>query len=301
MLSLSEGTLRSSRQIILNCVAFLAFESGMVLLLRTSLPRITKESAFVGQFPVLAVYLQAVAKLRYWTYRLSRKGEYERALRLNHIWTWVPGYGGSLEGSFLFAAGRYEDAMAFLLPRAFTRDGKPRFKSLELYTYAISLENSGRLAEAEKLLEEAVLEAPQRDSFKVSLATCLLAQEKRAGDACRLLEDAMATARDSPTYGARSDHVKRRARYAWALAANGRKSEAEQWISDVLAQVRSLKRGDEAGVHYFVGEARRMMGETSMARDEFEKAVAMAKDGNTAMNAKKGLAKLNGRSSVFSN
>ncbi len=281
-----------SRRKTRNIAVLMAFEAVLLGVLSISMRPGIKEAIFYGQFALLFVLMRALGSLKLWTLRLARAGQYERALRLNRIWVNIPGYGRSLEGSILLNAGRYSEAMTFLKPLAFTSQGKPKFRSIELYTYAIALENSGNLAEAEILLDEAVREAPDREGFKVALATCLLAQEKRAGDACHLLEEALRAGNGRTSYANRSDGIKRVARYAWALASSGRRTEAEQKINEVLAEGRTLKPGDEAGVHYFVGETWRVMRETSKARAEFEKALSMAPDGNTAMNVQKGLAKL---------
>jgi tetratricopeptide (TPR) repeat protein len=238
------------------------------------------------------LYLRVLRRIRTSTYRLARQGEFERALRLNRFWAWFPGYGTSQEGLILLEAGRYEDAMAFLQPRAFAPSGAPKFRSVAIYIYLIALENSGRSAEAQALLEDAIRAAPDRVSFKVALATCLLAQEKDASEACSLLQEAIAADSGSQAYGPRSDRAKRKARYAWALGLAGQSADADLKIKEALAEARSLKPDDEAGVHYFVGEAWRVMGETSRARAEFDQAIAASVGGNIAINAKKGLAKL---------
>jgi tetratricopeptide (TPR) repeat protein len=281
-----------SRRKTRNIAVLMTFEAVILGILSISMRPGIREAVFYGQFAVLFALLRSLGSLKLWTLRLARSGQYKRALRLNRVLQNIPGYGRSLEGSILLNAGRYTEAMEFLKPLAFTNQGIPRFRSIELYTYAIALENSGGAAEAEILLEQSVREAPDRDSFKVALATCLLAQEKRADDACRLLEEAVRTGNGGSSYAHRSDGVKRVARYAWALAGIGRRVEAEQKINEALTGGRTLKPWDEAGMHYFVGEAWRVMRETSKARAEFEKALRIAPDGNTAINAKKGLAKL---------
>ena len=49
--------------------------------------------------------------------------------------------------------------------------------------------NDNRAAEAEPLLEAASAAAPDNDSLKVALASCLLTQEKEPERATRLLEE----------------------------------------------------------------------------------------------------------------
>lgn len=282
--------------------AMLGFVATLAILQRTFAPPGHYEvlALVLSESLLLLFYLLALEKLRNWIYRLARHGDYDRALRLNRFWAWFPGYGTTREGLILFDAGRYEDAMQFLRPRAFKRNGTPRFRSMALYWYSLALDGSGRTAEAGALLEKAVLGAPDRNILKVALATCLLSQEKEASVACYLLQQAIAADPGGQYYGAKSDRIKRQARLAWALAACGRRSEAELKIGEALAQSREMRPDDEADVHYFVGEAWRVLGETSKARAEFERAITASVEGNTALNAKKGLAKLDSKSSGFS-
>jgi tetratricopeptide (TPR) repeat protein len=270
------------------------FEIIVVLILASPIPERVKEAVFYGHFALLFLGILALRRLRFWIYTVGHRGEFDRALRLNRIAMQIPGYGGSLEGPILFNAGRYHEAQAFLKPLAFDAKGQPRLKSLELYTYALALVNDGQLEEAQKLLEAAVYESPQSDPLKVALASCLLTQEKETDRACRLLEEAMGvhTSR-MPSQMKRADEARRTARYAWALASSGRHDEASAKIQQALAEGAGLKDADLAGVHYFVGEAWRVLGNSAEARSAYDKALQLAPSGVAALSAQKGLAKLN--------
>jgi tetratricopeptide (TPR) repeat protein len=205
----------------------------------------------------------------------------------------IPGYGTPLEGTILFNAGRYAEARAFMKPFAFDEQGQPKLTGMGIYTYALALENDGMEAEAQKLLEAAV-QVPQRTAgFHVALATCLLTQKKEAQRACELMETALATKDLQGTgYGRNADYVRRLGRYAWALAACGRRQEAEAKIQEALAGSNGLKARDLAGVHYFAGEAWRSLGEWKKARAAFDETLRLSPDGSGAIEAKKALAKM---------
>ena len=224
---------------------------------------------------------------------LSRSGQYERALRLNRIGLKIPGYGKSLEGIILFNAGRYSEARVFLKPLAFDAQGKPRPASIELYCYALALENDGHLTKAEELLEAAVNACPNKSELKVALATCLLTQEKEPDRACKLLEQAMATPQETGSaYGRRADDAARTARYAWALAAAGRRDEGEMKIQEATTLAQGLNDFEMAGVQYFSGQAWRTLGETTKARAAYDEALKLSPQGVVALSVKKAQAKL---------
>jgi hypothetical protein len=256
-------------------------------------PKELKSVTIFAPLAILIVWAVVLTQLKRWANGLARQGEFDRALRVDRRLARIPGYGTPLEGSILFNAGRYSEARLFVKDSAFDEQGQPKLTSHELYIYAISLINDGKEAEAQKLLEAAVL-VPQRSaSLHVSLATCLLSQKKDPSRACVLLEQAMAFSEPQASgYGRTSDHTKRLGRYAWALAAAGRRAEAEAKIQEAFAGSASLKERDLAGLHYFVGEAWRSMGEWKKARAAFDEALRLSPDGSAATSAKRALAKL---------
>jgi len=128
------------------------------------------------------------------------------------------------------------------------------------------------------------------DAMRVALATCLLAQNKEPERACKLLEQTQGTTQGVP----RADLARRIGRYAWALGACNRRPEAEAKIQEALAKAQGLPDADVAGVHYFVGEAWRALGETTKAREAFQEAVTLRPDGVTALSVEKALAKMDG-------
>jgi tetratricopeptide (TPR) repeat protein len=286
-------TRAAARRKIRKKIAFFAFETVVALIMASPIPEWARTAIFYGHIGLLFLLFLALRRLRYWIYKVGHRGQFDRALRFNRLAMQIPGYGDSLEGSILFNAGRYHEARAFLKPLAFDAKGQPRLRSLQLYTYALALVNDGELEEAEKLLQAAVYESPHSNSMKVALASCLLTQEKEAGRACRLLEDVMAVRETgTPRYGARSDAAKRTARYAWALASCGRRDEARAKIEQALAEGAGLEARDQAGVHYFVGEAWRMLGLANEARNAYEEALRLSPAGVVALSAQKGLAKV---------
>jgi tetratricopeptide (TPR) repeat protein len=146
------------------------------------------------------------------------------------------------------------------------------------------------------LLEAAAQASPNPGPLQVALATCLLSQNKDPQRACSLLETAMAgTQRDASTYMGRADQARRIARYAWALAAAGRRNEAQAKIDEALATGNDLRPEDAAGVQYFVGEAWRALDDKAKAQAAYDQAIALRPDGVIAMSVSKSLAKMASR------
>jgi len=265
----------------------------IMLVMISPAPSQVKTIVFFAPIAILVIWAVMLTKLKSRVFRLSMQGKFDQAIQADRRCSQIPGYGNSLAGLIYFNAGRYAEAQALAKPFAFDEQGKPKVASTDFYVYALALENDGLEAEAQKLLEAAVA-APQRMAgFHVALATCLLSQKKDATRACELLEQAMASPeRPMPAYERNSDHITLLARYAWALAAAGRRPEAETRLQEAFASSMRLKDRDLAGVHYFAGEAWRSLGEWKKARAAFDEALRLSPEGNTAMNAKKALAKL---------
>jgi tetratricopeptide (TPR) repeat protein len=95
-----------------------------------------------------------------------------------------------------------------------------------------------------------------------------------------------------PAYEQNADHVRRLGRYAWALAAAGRREEAEAQLNKAFAGSGGLKERDLAGVHYYAGEAWRSLGEWKKARAAFEEAMRLSPDGPATTGSQKALAKM---------
>ena len=284
-----EAMRRRVIQIILVC-AYTAVVLGTVFL---PIAPPWKRPLFRGEGMLVAVYAGAVRRIKMSIFRSSHRGEYDKALRRDHVWGSLPFYGSSLRGMILFNAGRYREAQAFLKPLAFDGQGRPRLKSIELYSYALALENDNRPAEAQPLLEAAIPAVSRNDYLKVALATCLLTQEKDPERAAHLLEEAMATPqRDGQGADGRADDARRVARYAWALAACGRRQEAQSRIDEALQKARTLRPEDTAGVEYFVGEAWRVMGEKAKAQAAYDEAIRLQPTGVIAVSVQKALAKI---------
>lgn len=269
---------------------YVLYSSALMLAMISPLHSQIKTAIFYGQFLALFPVAYLVLRVKRWIYQVGHGGNYERALRLDRRWSLLPFYGESLQGMILFNAGRYSEAREFLKPLAFDAHGKPRLASTELYAYALSLENDGHEQEAQQLLEAAVPMSKRPDAMQVALATCLLEQDKETDRACMLLEQAQATTKRL----VRADLARRIARYAWALGACKRRQEAEAKIQEALAKGAGLGSADLAGVHYFVGEAWRALGDTAKARAAFQEAVRLAPEGVTALSVRKALAKMGG-------
>jgi tetratricopeptide (TPR) repeat protein len=265
----------------------------IVVLMLQPLPLRTRTAIFRAQFGVVLLWSWGVRGIKRHIYVLGNRGQYDRALHLDRFWSATPLYGSPLAGSILFNAGRYREAQAWLKPLAFDAQGNPRLTSVALYTYALALVNDDRTAEAQGLLEAAAQASPNPGPLQVALATCLLSQGKDPRRACSLMETAMAgPQKDASTYLVRADQARRIGRYAWALAAAGRRNEAQAKIDEALAMGSDLRPEDAAGVQYFVGEAWRALNDKVKAKAAFDQAITLRPDGVTALSVRKALAKM---------
>jgi hypothetical protein len=282
------------RQRKLSIIAAAWIVAALITLVMIShVPKQVKTIVFFAPIGILIFGAVALTKLKIWIHGLARQGEFDRAIQMDRRFSRIPGYGTPLEGSILFNAGRYPEARAFIKPFAFDAQGQPKLTDMGLYTYALALENDGMEAEAQKLLEAAVQVPQHTASFHVALATCLLSQKKDAERARELMEVALATTDTQTTaYGRNADYVRRLGRYAWALAACGRREDAEAQLKKAFAGSKGLKDRDLAGLHYFTGEAWRSLGEWKKAQAAFNEALRLSPDGSAATSAKKALAKL---------
>jgi hypothetical protein len=249
--------------------------------------------AFIG---LTFLYFMTMQKIKRWTYGLTSRGKYDRALVVNRRFSWLPGYGSSLEGPILFNSGLYAEAAALVKPKAFDEHGNPLLKSTDFYVYVLSLVNNEHEAEAEKLLKLAVQTPPCKDAMKVALAACLLTECKEPEYARKLMEEAMAGPQKPITaYGEHADRARRIAQYSWALASCGSLQGAEARIQEAFAVANGLNGSDLAGIHYYAGEAWRALGLAAKARAEFQEALTLAPEGVTALSARKALAKMDGK------
>jgi tetratricopeptide (TPR) repeat protein len=288
----SEGIRSKILQTIFVCV-YAALLLGVMML---PVSPLLKRALLRAEAVVIPVYLVGLRRIKMGVYRTGHKGDYDKALRRDRLWSAMPFYGASLRGMILFNAGRYREAQAFLKPLAFDAQGRPRLASLELYSYALALVNDNRPGEAEPLLEAAIPAVPRNDYLKVALASCLLTQEKDPERATRLLEEAMASPqRGGQASNNRADYARRIARYAWALSACGRRQEAQSRIDEAQQLALSLRPEDAAGVQYFVGEAWRVMGDGAKAQAAYDEAVRLQPTGVIALSVKKAQAKMENR------
>jgi tetratricopeptide (TPR) repeat protein len=243
---------------------------------------------------LLLLLARVLSALKRRVMRLAKQGDYDQALRVNQQYSWIPGYGSSLEGTILFQAGRYSEAQSLLQPQAYDSNGQPKTTGSALYIYTLALTNGGRAAEAEKLLDAAV-QAPQTSGvFHVALSTCLLSQNKDPQRALDLIEQAMAKwPVTSDDYEGRADQMRRLGRYAWALAACGRSADAQSTLQQAFAGATDFRPDDLAGLQYFAGETWRVLGDSTKARAAFNQSLSLAVPGSaSATSAQKGLVKL---------
>ena len=232
-------------------------------------------------------------KLRLFIFRTSRKGDFDHAVRMDQIFSHFPAYGTSMKGLFLVQDGRYADAQALLKPRAFDGYGKPLFLRPEFHWYLIALVNDGSPEVAEPLLEEAIHRCHPARRFKLTLASCLLDRRKNPERACELIEQIIKE-RPEKLHDERYplDAANLIARHSWALAACGRRLEAQARIEEAMQRLPTLDYWDAACFLYFIGEAWNALGDFVQARKALQLSIDILPRGEMAIASRKALAKI---------
>jgi hypothetical protein len=227
------------------------------------------------------------------TVALVRRGKYDLALTVSHVFFWALGNTRSTEGWILVMAGRYEKALAYLKPLAFDKEGHPLLTSQEffLYTLALSVEGEGATAE---MLYEAAVNVPQKTGdFHFGLADCLLTQKKDADRARRLVESVLAGFPVNPrSKEQRASRAQMLAFHAWALASNGWRSDAEQRLQEASASASGTDNCSRAALKLPEGDTWLTLGDADKARTAFKEALVLFPFGDVAVRARRKLAGL---------
>jgi tetratricopeptide (TPR) repeat protein len=250
---------------------------------------------------LLAVFIAAMLLYPLPIMRMKRKaiasatrGDYDEALRISRRWLRSKVYGRPFQGWIMLAAGRYSEALELLKDAAFDAKGHPLLKTQHLYFYAIALVSEERYSQAQPLLEAAVLASEKNgDYLRFGLAECLLCQNKEAGRALELVEHVRANLSGKP-------HSKQnRLRLAqcnkigaWALAACGRREEAETRLQEAFAESDSFNKEDLAGLLNSKGSALQALGDRKRSREAFQQALSVFPHGSIAVFARRELLKL---------
>jgi tetratricopeptide (TPR) repeat protein len=227
---------------------------------------------------------------------LVRHGKFDLALRWNCLFFWALGNNRSTEGWILVMAGHYRQALVYLKPLAFDRNGHPRLTSQEfsLYASALSIEGEDETAE---LLYEAAVDVPQSSGdFHFGLADCLLKQKKDSDRARKLVECVLAGIPVNPRSNRqRANRAQMIAFHAWALASNGWRAEAEMRLQEVFASSSGVGKCSLAAIKLPVGDTWLTLGETEKARVSFKEALALFPFGDIGIRARKKLEALDAR------
>jgi hypothetical protein len=249
----------------------------------------------------LAAFIAAILLYPLPIMRMKRKavasatlGDYDEALRISRKWLRTETYGRKFQGWIMLVAGRYRDALELLKDSAFDEKGHPLLKSQYLYYYALALMSEEMYSEAQPLLEAAVLASQKKgDYLRFSLAECLLSQHKEADQALVLVEQVRVNLnRKSHSKQDRLRLAQCNAIGAWALAACGRREEAETRLQEAFAESDSFSKDDLAQLLNSKGSAWQALGDGERSRAAFQQALAVFPYGSIAMFARKELAKL---------
>jgi tetratricopeptide (TPR) repeat protein len=236
--------------------------------------------------PIMRMKRKAVAS--------ATLGDYDEALRISRRWLRTKTYGRPFQGWIMLVAGRYSEALELLKDSAFDEKGHPILKSQHLYFYSIALMSEKKYSEAQPLLEAAVLASQKSEDYlRFSLAECLLSQSKEADRALDLVEQVRANLNSKPY--SKQDRLRIaqcNAIGAWALAACGRREEAETRLQEAFAESDSFSKDDLAGLLNSKGSAWQALGDSERSRAAFQQALAVFPYGSIAMFARRELAKL---------
>jgi tetratricopeptide (TPR) repeat protein len=260
----------------------------------------TQHSGSLGWI-LLAVFIAGILLYPLPFMRMKRKavasatlGDYDEALRISRRWLRSETYGRRFQGWIMLAAGRYNEALELLKDSAFDEKGRPLLKSQYFYYYAIALMCEEKYSKAQPLFEAAVLASQKTEVYlRFSLAECLLSQNKEADRALDLVEQVRANLN-------RSSHSKQdrlclaqcNAIGAWALAACGRREEAEKRLQEAFAESDSFSKDDLAGLLNSKGSVLQALGDTERSRAAFQQALAVFPYGSRATFSRRELARL---------
>jgi hypothetical protein len=236
--------------------------------------------------PIMRMKRKAVA--------LATQGDYDEALRISKRWLRTETYGRKFQGWIMLVAGRYSEALELLKDSAFDEKGHPLLKSQYLYYYAIALMSEEKYSEAQSLLEAAACASQKSEDYlRFSLAECLLSQNKEANRALDLVEQVRGNlSRKSHSRQDRLRLAQCNAIGAWALAACGRREEAETRLQEAFAESDSFSKDELAGLLNSKGSALLALGDCERSRAAFQQALAVFPYGSIVMFARRELAKI---------
>jgi tetratricopeptide (TPR) repeat protein len=221
-------------------------------------------------------------------------GDYDEALRISRKWLRAETYGPKFQGWIMLAAGRYSEAVELLKDSAFDEKGHPLLKSQYFYYYAIALMCEEKYSEAQPLFEAAVAASQKTEVYlRFSLAECLLSQHNEANRALALVEQVRTNLNRGPH--SKQDRLRLaqcNAIGAWALAACGRREEAETRLQEAFVESASFSKDDLAGLLNLKGSALRALGDSDRSRTAFQQALEVFPHGSIAVFARRELAQL---------
>lgn len=234
--------------------------------------------------PIMRMKRKAVA--------LATQGDYDGALRISRKWLRSETYGRKFQGWIMLAAGRYSEALELLKDSVCDEKGRPLLKSQYFYYYAIALMSEEKYSEAQPLLEAAVLASQKGgDYLRFSLAECLLSQDREPARALDLVEQV----RGDLNSHSKQDRLRLaqcNAIGAWALAACGRREEAETRLQEAFVESDSFNKDDLAELLNSKGSALQALGDSERSRAAFQQALAVFPYGSISVFARRELAKL---------
>ena len=242
---------------------------------------------FVGPFAVLG-----------WAAIALRRGDYPRVFRCLNLLRnvgWVREiYAGTL-ASALTLAGRPAEAEHFAR-ESITSSTSAGNAALGLEALADAVADQDRFSEAEDLYRRSIRGYPNRGGSRDGLASLFLRQGQRLDEALQLTAEAVELeTRRSLIIRilTRSAFARMWATRAWALAAAGRRDEANGAIREAFRKLGG-NIPEAAAVHFRAGMVAILARDRAEARREFETAIRLDPSGRAGRQAHQAIAQLSG-------
>lgn len=252
--------------------------------------RLVRSVCLIVPVPVMLLYPLSIMRMERRVVKMTRRGDYERAIRITKTRRFSRYHCRSTRGWVLLSAGRYDEAQADLKKAAFDQKGDPRLTNLYLYFYALTLIHLDRYEEAQQLLEAAIRVHQETTAFHFLLADCLLLQNKEPGRARELIKFVVdEVGKLGGRVETRGFMAQSLALDAWALALEKRGEEAEKRLEDAFTEYASLSKQEQAGLVIQKGIVVEALGRHNMARKTFETALELFPFGIVAAYARKRL------------
>jgi tetratricopeptide (TPR) repeat protein len=227
-------------------------------------------------------------------HRALQRGDYALALRRVE---WIKRFSidrtlyDGTRSSVLISAGRPQEAEE-IVSKGLKTERVKKAAGLHLDNLGLALMDQGRYEEAEAMFRRSLQAYPDRGGAYDGLAELLILRGE-PGPSLEAAEQALTREQSRGwLYRRLSPGTCGRmwANRAWALAALGRRRDAEQAILNAFTEIGTKDNPELAGVHYGAGMMRASLGDMRQAQEEWSAAKRLDPDGRYGRKADQALA-----------